>query len=93
MVRDWVVGAMKYGPKPGGHPGGRAGLQGVLEFKSGKCLTFSFLKYQFFQKNLACHFSGQSLPVPPLSSSVLLDTRRLSPCPATEPMRGQPGRV
>lgn len=21
MVRDWVVGAMKYGPKPGGHPG------------------------------------------------------------------------
>ena len=74
----------------------RARLEGPLcsvSPKSGKCLTFSFQKYQFFQKDLACHFSGQSLPVPPLSSSVLLDTRRLSPCPATEPMRGQPGRV
>ena len=34
MVTDWVVGAMKYGPKPGGHPRGKAGLQGVLELKS-----------------------------------------------------------
>ena len=43
MVRDWVVGAMKYGPKPGGHPRGRAGLQGVLEFKSWCPKSVAFL--------------------------------------------------
>lgn len=76
----------------------RARLEGPLcsvSPESGNCLAFSFLKYQFFQKDLACHFSVQSLPVPPLSSSghYVLDTRRLSPCPTTKPMRGQPGRV
>lgn len=43
MVRDWVVGAMKYGPKPGGHPGGKAGLQGALELKSWCSKGMAFL--------------------------------------------------
>lgn len=43
MVRDWVVGAIKYGPKPGGHPRGRAGLQRVLELKSWCSKGMAFL--------------------------------------------------